>query len=126
MHNFIDGLSIGAAFSESLLNGFSLSLAIICEEFPHKLGDFAILLAAGMKFRTALFCNFLASAWIYLGLVIGILIGEDPKTSQWIYAIAGGMFIYIAVCDMVGLVLRVQVKCLCKYKTLTFFCFFLT
>ena len=102
MHNFIDGLSIGAAFSESLLNGFSLSLAIVCEEFPHKLGDFAILLSAGMTFRTALFCNFLASAWIYLGLAIGILIGEDPKTSQWIYAIAGGMFIYIAVCDMVS------------------------
>lgn len=38
LHNLIDGLSIGAAFSETILKGLSLSLAIICEEFPHKLG----------------------------------------------------------------------------------------
>lgn len=38
LHNFIDGLSIGAAFTETVLKGFSLSLAIVCEEFPHKLG----------------------------------------------------------------------------------------
>ncbi|XP_065297090.2 uncharacterized protein [Dermacentor albipictus] len=37
MHNFIDGLSIGAAFSESLLAGASISVAVVCEEFPHEL-----------------------------------------------------------------------------------------
>ena len=42
LHNLIDGLSIGAAFTESALRGFSLSLAIICEEFPHKLGKIHI------------------------------------------------------------------------------------
>jgi zinc transporter ZupT len=38
LHNFIDGLSIGAAYSEMTLKGLSLSLAILCEELPHKLG----------------------------------------------------------------------------------------
>ena len=38
LHNFIDGLSIGAAFTESVLKGVSISLAVICEEFPHELG----------------------------------------------------------------------------------------
>ena len=41
IHTFIDGLSIGAAFSESILTGISVSVAVLCEEFPHELGDFA-------------------------------------------------------------------------------------
>ena len=51
VHNFIDGLSIGAAFSESILTGISISAAVLCEEFPHELGDFAVLLKSGMNMR---------------------------------------------------------------------------
>ncbi|RNA08141.1 zinc transporter ZIP14 isoform X1 [Brachionus plicatilis] len=101
LHNLIDGLSIGAAFTDSILNGLSLSLAIICEEFPHKLGDFAILIAAGMPLKVALFCNFVSSCFIYIGLILGIFAGENLDANKWIYALSGGMFIYIAVCDMI-------------------------
>ena len=38
LHNFIDGLSIGAAFAGSTLAGISVSVAVICEELPHELG----------------------------------------------------------------------------------------
>ena len=38
-HNFLDGLSIGAAFSENILTGISISLAVLCEELPHELGE---------------------------------------------------------------------------------------
>ena len=37
-HNFIDGVSIGAAFQQSILTGISISLAVMCEELPHELG----------------------------------------------------------------------------------------
>ena len=37
-HNFIDGLSLGAAFNESIPTGMSISLAVMCEELPHELG----------------------------------------------------------------------------------------
>lgn len=102
LHNFIDGLSIGAAFSESTIKGVSICLAVICEEFPHELGDFAILLNAGMSFRAALFFNFLSACSCYAGLTVGILLGDNFEANQWIFAIAGGMFLYIALCDMVS------------------------
>ena len=44
LHNFIDGLSIGAAFSENILTGISVSVAVICEELPHELGMFHIII----------------------------------------------------------------------------------
>lgn len=40
LHNFIDGLAIGASFTVSIMTGFSTSIAIVCEEFPHELGEY--------------------------------------------------------------------------------------
>ncbi|KAJ9598201.1 hypothetical protein L9F63_011121, partial [Diploptera punctata] len=37
LHNFIDGMSIGAAYSQDLSAGLGISIAIACEEFPHEL-----------------------------------------------------------------------------------------
>lgn len=39
LHNFIDGMSIGAGYSKDLNAGLSISIAVACEEFPHELGD---------------------------------------------------------------------------------------
>lgn len=39
LHNFIDGLSIGSAFTQSIMTGISVSVAVMCEELPHELGE---------------------------------------------------------------------------------------
>lgn len=99
LHNFIDGLAIGASFTVSVLTGFSTSIAIVCEEFPHELGDFVILLNAGMSIPQAIFFNLLSAVSCYIGLVFGILLGSSFAPNA-IFAIAGGMFLYIALADM--------------------------
>ncbi|XP_063165957.1 metal cation symporter ZIP8 isoform X2 [Candoia aspera] len=101
LHNFIDGLAIGASFTLSLLQGISTSIAILCEEFPHELGDFVILLNAGMSTRQALFFNFLSACSCYIGLVFGIIVGNNFAPNI-IFALAGGMFLYISLADMVS------------------------
>ncbi|CAG0883634.1 unnamed protein product [Cyprideis torosa] len=110
LHNFIDGLSIGASFNKSILTGVSISLAVMCEEFPHELGDFAVLLHSGMSMRQALLYNFLSASICYVGLVIGILLGNVEVVSQYIFGFAGGMFLYIALTDMVPEMNEVAVK----------------
>ncbi|XP_075265096.1 metal cation symporter ZIP14-like isoform X3 [Convolutriloba macropyga] len=102
IHNFIDGLAIGAAFVTSTVAGMSTSVAVICEELPHELGDFAILLNAGMTWKQALFYNFLSALSCFIGLAIGILLGELAEASGWIFGLAGGMFLYISLVDMMG------------------------
>ncbi|KAM6345618.1 LOW QUALITY PROTEIN: metal cation symporter ZIP8 [Podargus strigoides] len=99
VHNFIDGLAIGASFTLSLFQGLSTSIAILCEEFPHELGDFVILLNAGMSTRQALFFNFLSACSCYIGLAFGILVGNNFAPNI-IFAVAGGMFLYISLADM--------------------------
>merc|ERR1711892_228881 len=100
IHNFIDGLSIGAAFSQSIMTGISVSVAVLCEEFPHELGDFAVLLNSGMTMKQAMMYNFLSACTCYLGLVLGILLGE-LDANCYIFALAGGMFLCISLVDMV-------------------------
>ncbi|XP_048066851.1 metal cation symporter ZIP8 [Megalobrama amblycephala] len=99
VHNFIDGLAIGASFTVSLLTGFSTSIAIFCEEFPHELGDFVILLNSGMSVGQAACFNMLSAMCCYLGLALGILLGSSFAPNA-IFAIAGGMFLYISLADM--------------------------
>ncbi|XP_056326864.1 metal cation symporter ZIP8 [Danio aesculapii] len=99
LHNFIDGLAIGASFTLSLLSGFSTSIAIFCEEFPHELGDFVILLNSGMSVGQAAFFNLLSAMCCYLGLALGILLGSNFAPNA-IFAIASGMFLYISLADM--------------------------
>ncbi|XP_068715370.1 zinc transporter ZIP12-like [Montipora foliosa] len=104
LHNFSDGLAIGAAFSQGgnsgVSGGISTSIAIFCHELPHELGDFAILLTAGMSVKMALLANFLSALSCYIGLAIGIYIGQEDEVRFWIFAIAGGIFLYVALVDM--------------------------
>lgn len=101
LHNFTDGMAIGAAFSSNIAGGFSTALAVFCHELPHELGDFAVLLKAGMSAKQAVFYNMLSSILCFIGMCFGVFLGHDESTTQWVFAAAAGMFLYIALVDMI-------------------------
>lgn len=100
LHNFTDGMAIGAAFASNIAGGFSTSVAVFCHELPHELGDFAVLLKAGMSVRRAVWYNVLSSALCLVGMVCGVLAGHAPDATRWLFAAAAGSFLYIALVDM--------------------------
>ncbi|RUS70619.1 hypothetical protein EGW08_021623 [Elysia chlorotica] len=100
IHNFSDGLAIGAAFASSITGGFSTSIAVFCHELPHEIGDFAVLLRAGMSAKQAIMYNCLSSLLCFLGMLIGVALGNMHSATEWIFACVGGMFLYIALVDM--------------------------
>ncbi|KAK0073466.1 hypothetical protein PV325_009691, partial [Microctonus aethiopoides] len=104
LHNFTDGMAIGAAFAANIAGGFSTAIAVFCHELPHELGDFAVLLKAGMSAKQAVFYNLLSSVLCLFGMIFGVLLGAAPSATSWIFAAAAGMFIYIALVDMGSIV----------------------
>jgi len=101
MHNLTDGLAIGAAFSGDNVAGFATALAVLCHELPHELGDFAVLLKAGMSVQKAVVYNIVSSVLSFTGMAVGVWIGEHEAATQWIYAFTAGTFLYISLADLI-------------------------
>ncbi|KAI0979778.1 hypothetical protein GJ496_010305 [Pomphorhynchus laevis] len=97
LHNFVDGLTIAAALSSGYKEGFAIFLAILFEEIPCEIGDFAVFMKSGLSLSQALFFNFTSSVTNYLGIIIGFMISASINMRSWIYGVAAGMFIYISL-----------------------------
>lgn len=102
IHNFIDGLIIGAAFFTDRQLGIAASAAIIMHEIPQEMGDFGVLVYGGFSRFKALGFNFLSALTAVLGTAIGYLFASHTAAfSTVLLPIAAGGFIYIASCDLI-------------------------
>ncbi|XP_008068173.2 zinc transporter ZIP4 [Carlito syrichta] len=108
VHNFADGLAVGAAFTSSWKTGLATSLAVFCHEVPHELGDFAALLHAGLSVRRALLLNLASALTAFAGLYVALAVGVGEESEAWILAVATGLFLYVALCDMLPAMLNVR------------------
>ncbi|XP_053107027.1 zinc transporter ZIP4 isoform X2 [Hemicordylus capensis] len=108
IHNFADGLAIGAAFSASWKTGLATSLAVLCHELPHELGDFAALLHAGLSVKRALLLNFVSALTAFVGLYIALSVSTGEEFEAWIFTVATGLFLYVALCDMLPALMNVK------------------
>ncbi len=61
VHNFADGLVIGATFLADINLGVVTTIAIIFHEIPHEIGNFGVLVYGGFSRAKALTYNFLSA-----------------------------------------------------------------
>jgi zinc and cadmium transporter len=102
IHNFVDGVLIGAAFLTDVQLGIVTSLAVAAHEIPQEVGDFAILLHSGYKRGEALFYNILASLSTVVGGVLAYFsLGDLHHVLPYFLTLAASSFIYIAVADLI-------------------------
>src|SRR3989344_6048522 len=102
VHNFIDGLIIGASYLVSLPVGIATTVAVALHEIPQEIGDFGILLHGGYSRGKALFMNFVLALTAILGVIIAIFIGSRiDGLITLLIPFAAGTFIYIASSDLI-------------------------
>lgn len=102
IHNFLDGVVIGITFSLDYKLGIITTLAIIAHEIPQELGDFAILLNAGVDKAKVFTVNIISSMAAVLGAWLAISIqGTITQYMPYLLGFAAGNFIYIAAADLI-------------------------
>lgn len=102
LHNFVDGVLIGAAFLTDIHLGIVTSLAVAAHEIPQEVGDFAVLLHSGFSRLKAFAFNILSSLTTIIGgLLAYFSLGEAHGVIPYVLAVAASSFIYVAVADLI-------------------------
>ena len=102
VHNFMDGLLIGASYLVGLQVGLATTLAVILHEIPQEIGDFAVLVHSGLSKKRAIALNFLSATLAIVGTVIAILVASRSESFLTVMVpLTAGGFIYIAGTDLV-------------------------
>lgn len=102
LHNFLDGLLIGAAFLTDFELGVVTTMAVVAHEIPQEIGDVAVLLEAGYSRAKVMLFNVLISLTTVLGGVIAWgWLEEAESIRPYVIAIAASSFLYVAVADLI-------------------------
>ncbi|MGH2760374.1 MAG: ZIP family metal transporter, partial [Actinomycetota bacterium] len=101
LHNFVDGSIVAGSFLVSTKVGIATSVAVVLHEIPQELGDFAILVRAGLKPRRALVMNALTALAAVVGAVVTLVVAEAiGGVERVVVPITAGAFVYIASTDL--------------------------
>jgi zinc transporter 7 len=141
LHNFTDGIAIGASFAgssydDSLLlvdqvktlirsRGGLATLAVLFHEIPHELGDYSILVSSGFSKMEAIKTQFVTAVAAYCGTFVGLygmtamkeILGNDlmiPFT-------AGG-FLYLSSVTILPELLQKKVSRRARMTQIVAFC----
>lgn len=120
VHNFCDGLSVGAAYQVSPAAGVSTTLAVFLHEVPQELGDFMLLLRGGWSRRAALAANLACALSALAGTAASLTLGAAWDAALLPFCAGGLLFMAVGavlpeLADSVrgGGAVRVALKALC-------------
>jgi len=101
-HNALDGVLIAAAFLTDFHLGIVTALAIMAHEIPQEVGNFAVLLHAGMGRARAFALNVATSLTAVVGGVVGyFFLREAMGLLPYALAIAASSLLCVAVADLI-------------------------
>lgn len=102
IHNFIDGFAIGAAFLIDKNAGIMTAMAVALHELPKEMADFMVYLRAGYSNLKTIALNIVSSAVAVVGGLSAFTLGGFvEKHESGLLAITAGMFLFIALSDLV-------------------------
>jgi len=102
IHNTLDGILIAAAFLTNVPLGLVTTLAVAAHEIPHRMGDFVILLHAGISRRRAMLLNMATGLTSVLGGVVAYFgLKRAQGALPYALALAAAGFLYIAVAGLI-------------------------
>jgi zinc and cadmium transporter len=103
IHNFIDGVLIGASYLVHPSLGFSTTIAVLFHEIPQEFGDFGILLKAGLSIKKAILYNLASASMAIVGAILTLLIGHvaQQTITQILVPVTAGGFVYIAAANLI-------------------------
>lgn len=100
IHNAIDGVAIAATFLINPALGWLTTLAVFAHEIPQEIGDFSILIHAGLSRAKVAWLNIIFS----LTSPLAAIIGYYTISRQFIWlatAVAAGNLLYLACADLI-------------------------
>lgn len=102
VHNFLDGLLVGATYLADFSLGVATTIAVAVHEIPQEFGDFGILLKAGFRPAKALLVNFASALFAIAGAVLILLLPFPTEVlERYALPLVAGGFLYIAAADLV-------------------------
>ena len=106
--NFTHGLAIATSYVANPAVGVLTTLAILCHEIPHEIGDFAILLNSGFNLKEAARAQMTTACGGLVGVVVGLTAEHFSSASSWLLPFTAGGFLYIALVSIIPDLLKTK------------------
>lgn len=121
IHNFVDGVVIASAFLADPKLGYVVATATFFHELPQEIGDFAVLISAGISKTKVILINLVSALASFVGAFLAIFfINKFDGAMGPLLGLATGMFLYISSADILPQLVKEENR-LSRWHTAAFF-----